>query len=141
MKADELFKELGLGDKEMGEARSWVNYKHFSETIPDILTLSEYIDTVYKHAVTMDAKPHQWFSERYMTERYLQSDVEIGTDYIAKLEERISTLMERMLDTHLLKFLNLCLSVVQKSKLALPKETLIFLNDIYKGKFDTPTYI
>ena len=74
MKASDLFKELGMGDEEMSSAREWVNYKHFSETVPDILSLSEYVDTVYKKAVTIDAKPHQWFSERYMTERYLLSD-------------------------------------------------------------------
>ena len=73
MKASDLFKELGMGDEDMSSAREWVNYKHFSETIPDILSLSEYINTVYKHAVTIDAKPHQWFSERYMIDRYLQS--------------------------------------------------------------------
>ena len=32
-----------MGDEEMDEARSWVNYKHFSETVPDILSLSEYV--------------------------------------------------------------------------------------------------
>ena len=66
MKASDLFKELGMGDEEMNEARNWVNYKHFAETVPDILSLKEYVDTVYKKAVDMDAKPHQWFSERYM---------------------------------------------------------------------------
>ena len=44
MKASDLFKELGMGDEEMNEARSWVNYKHFSETVPDILSLSEYVE-------------------------------------------------------------------------------------------------
>ena len=68
MKASDLFKELGMGDEEMNEARNWVNYKHFSETVPDILSLNEYVDTVYKKAVEMDAKPHQWFSERYMAD-------------------------------------------------------------------------
>ena len=49
-----------MGDEEMNEARNWVNYKHFSETVPDILSLNEYVDTLAK-AVEMDAKPHQWF--------------------------------------------------------------------------------
>ena len=139
MKASDLFKELGMGDEEMNEARNWVNYKHFSETIPDILSLTEYIDTVYKHAVTIDAKPHQWFSERYMTEKYLQSDVSIGSDYITNLEKRIDKIMDKRLgvnfDLHIQKFLELILTVVRKSKLALPKETLVFLNQIYKGKY------
>tara|TARA_B100001057_G_C22851969_1_gene951327 strand:- start:1152 stop:1562 length:411 start_codon:yes stop_codon:yes gene_type:complete len=136
MNAEELFKELGLGDKEMNSAREWVNYKHFSKTIPDILTLSEYIDTVYKHAVTMDAKPHQWFSERYMTERYLESDTDIDSDYISNLEKRVVKILDKnnTLELHIEKFLELILTVVRKSKLALPKETLIVLNEIYKGK-------
>ena len=86
MKASDLFKELGMGDEEMNEARNWVNYKHFAETVPDILSLKEYVDTVYKKAVDMDAKPHQWFSERYMAERYISSKVNIESDYIHKLQ-------------------------------------------------------
>ena len=50
MKESDLFKELGMGDEEMNEARNWVNYKHFSETVPDILKLDEYVDTVYKQS-------------------------------------------------------------------------------------------
>jgi hypothetical protein len=136
MKAEDLFKELGLGDGDMESAREWVNYKHFSKTIPDVLTLSEYLDTVYKKAVTMDAKPHQWFSERYMTERYLESDVIIGEGYITNLVERIDTIFEsgRELELHIQKFLELILNTVEKNKWALTKETLIVLNQIYKGK-------
>ncbi len=137
MKASDLFRELGMGDDEMSEARNWVNYKHFSETVPDVLTLSEYVDTVYKHAVTVDAKPHQWFAEKYMTERYLQSDVGIDSDYITNLEKRICKILQngKIYELHIEKFLELCLGVVRKSLLALPKEVLMFLNQIYKGKY------
>tara|TARA_B110000908_G_C10134773_1_gene393900 strand:+ start:279 stop:692 length:414 start_codon:yes stop_codon:yes gene_type:complete len=136
MKASDLFRELGMGDDEMSEARNWVNYKHFSETVPDILSLSEYVDTVYKHAVTVDAKPHQWFSERYMTEKFLCSDVGIDSDYITNLENRITKILDKhtIMELHIQKFLECTMVVVQKTKLALPKETLIFLNQIYKGK-------
>ena len=136
MKASDLFKELGMGDEEMNEARNWVNYKHFSETVPDILSLSEYVDTVYKHAVSIDAKPHTWFSERYMVDKYLQSNVGIDGGYITKLEERIVKILDKNsnLDLHIQKFLELILSTIQKSKLALSKEALLYLNQIYKRK-------
>jgi hypothetical protein len=136
MNSNELFKQLGLGDEEMESAREWVNYKHFSKTVPDVLTLSEYVNTVYKKAVTLDAKPHQWFSERYMTQRYLESDVVVDSKYIVNLEERIDTIFEsgKELELHIQKFLELILNTVSKNKLALPKETLLFLNEIYKGK-------
>jgi hypothetical protein len=136
MKAEDLFKELGLGDGDMESAREWVNYKHFSKTVPDVLTLSEYLDTVYKKAVTLDARPHQWFSERYMIERYLESDVQIGGGYITNLEERIDKIFEsgKEFELHIQKFLELILNTVAKNKWALTKETLILLNEIYKGK-------
>lgn len=137
MKASDLFRELGMGDDEMSEARNWVSYKHFSETVPDVLTLSEYVDTIYKRAVTVDAKPHQWFSEKYMTERYLQSNIGIGSDYITNLEKRICKILQngKIYELHIEKFLELCLGVVRDSLLALPKEVLMFLNQIYKGKY------
>lgn len=137
MKATDLFRELGMGDDEMSEARNWVSYKHFSETVPDVLTLSEYVDTIYKRAVTVDAKPHQWFSEKYMTERYLQSNIGIDSDYITNLEKRICKILQngKIYELHIEKFLELCLGVVRDSLLALPKEVLMFLNQIYKGKY------
>lgn len=134
MKASDLFKELGMGDEEMNEARNWVNYKHFSETVPEILSLSEYVDTVYKKAVDTDAKPHTWFSERYMTERYLVSNVTIEQDYIHKLQDRVLQIFETDPPLHIQKFLKLCIDVVQKGNTALTKECLIFMNKIYKGK-------
>jgi len=137
MNVSELFKELGLGDSDMESAREWVNYRHFSETVPYVLSLSEYVSTVYKKAVTIDAKPHQWFSERYMADKYLRSDVGIGSDYITNLENRIVKILDKhnSIELHIQKFLELCLTDVQKWKLALSKEALLFLNEIYKGKY------
>ena len=71
MNPKDFFKELGLGDDDLQQAREWVSYKKFASSVPDVLKLDEYVNTVYKHAVDKDAKPHQWFSERYMKEKYL----------------------------------------------------------------------
>jgi len=135
MNASDLFRELGLGDDELNEAREWVNYKHFSDTVPDILTLTEYLETIYKHIVDKDAKPHKWFSERYMSERYLSSNVEVGDEYISKLNERVLKIVERTnhLPPHIDEFLKFIINSVHTSKRALPKECLMFLNSLYKG--------
>ena len=135
MKASDLFKELGMGDEELNEARNWVNYKHFSETVPDILSLNEYVSTVYKKAVEMDAKPHTWFSERYMTERYISSNVSINSDYIHKLQDRVLELLDSEHPPHIHKFLKLCVEIVQKDKKALSKDCLLFMNEIHKRKY------
>jgi hypothetical protein len=48
METNEFFKQLGLGDPDMEKAREWVSYTKFEEAVPDILTLSEFVDTVLK---------------------------------------------------------------------------------------------
>jgi len=134
MKASDLFKELGLGDDELNEAREWVNYKHFAETVPDILQLSEYVDTIYKQVVEKDAKPHKWFSERYMVERYLTSNVVVDGEYLNNLITRVGKIKERTSHLpHIDNFLTLISDTVSTNRKALPKECLLFLNELYKG--------
>lgn len=134
MKASDLFRELGLGDDELNEAREWVNYRHFAETVPDILQLNEYVDTIYKQVVEKDAKPHKWFSERYMVERYLTSDVVVGDEYLDNLNTRVDKIKERTNHLpHIDEFLTLISDTVRTTHKALPKECLMFLNELYKG--------
>ena len=71
MNTSDFFNELGLGDPDMDKAREWVSYRKFANSVPDILTLDEYIDTIYKKVITDNAKPHMWFSQRYMVAKYL----------------------------------------------------------------------
>ena len=47
--------------------------------------------------VDTDARPHTWFSERYMTERYLVSNVKIEQDYIHKLQDRVLQIFETVI--------------------------------------------
>ena len=72
-----------------------------------------------------------------MADKYLRSDVGIGSDYITNLENRIVKILDKhnSIELHIQKFLELCLTDVQKWKLALSKEALLFLNEIYKGKY------
>lgn len=139
MNASDLFRELGLGDNELNEAREWVNYKHFAETVPDVLTLTEYINTIYKRVIDSDAKPHKWFSERYMVEKYLSSNVDVGGEYLSSLKERVSKIKDSTphLYPHISEFLNLIIETVTSNRKALPKHCLIFLNELYRGKQPT----
>jgi len=134
MNPKDFFKQLGLGDDEMNEAREWVNYKHFSETIPDILSLNEYTESVWKRAVDLDAKPHQWFSERYMREKYLVTDIPATDEYIEKMNQRLDDVLERTEESPNVKFIGVCRTIVNEDKFCLSKECLVTLNKIYKGK-------
>ena len=66
-----------------------------------------------------------------------QKDIWIDSDYITNLEKRICKILQngKIYELHIEKFLELCLGVVRKFLLALPKEVLMFLNQIYKGKY------
>ena len=134
MNPKDFFKELGLGDDDLQQAREWVSYKKFASSVPDVLKLKEYVNTVYKHAVDKDAKPHQWFSERYMKEKFLLEDIFITDEYIRKLQDRILQIGEKNPPPHIVKFLAVCIDTVQKENKALSKDCLIFMNQIYKGK-------
>ena len=134
MNPKDFFRELGLGDDELNEARKWVNYKHFENSVPDILSLSEYVDTIYKRAFDKDAKPHQWFSERYLVQRYLYTDIIVTDKYWKGLQERIDKILDKEIEEHHQQFLYFLLDYVELEKKCLSKECLVFLNEIYKGK-------
>jgi len=139
METSEFFKQLGLGDPDMEEAREWVSYTKFEEAVPDILTLSEFVDTVLKKTVTDNAKPHLWFSERYMVSRYLQSNEPASDDYIEQFNSRIVVLKDKLTsadDTynHIHKFLDVLVEQIHTKRMIFPKEVLEYLNQLYKGK-------
>jgi len=139
METNEFFKQLGLGDPDMEKAREWVSYTKFEEAVPDILTLSEFVDTVLKKTVTDDAKPHLWFSERYMISRYLQSNESASDDYIEKFDYRIKVLKDKLQSSddsynHIHKFLDVLVEQLHTKRIIFPKEVLGYLNQLYKGK-------
>lgn len=139
METSEFFKQLGLGDPDMEEAREWVSYTKFEEAVPDILTLSEFVDTVLKKTVTDNAKPHLWFSERYMVSRYLQSNEPASDDYIEQFNSRIVVLKDKLTSSddtynHIHKFLDVLVEQIHTKRMIFPKEVLEYLNQLYKGK-------
>jgi len=139
METSEFFKQLGLGDPDMEEAREWVSYTKFEEAVPDILTLSEFVDTVLKKTVTDNAKPHLWFSERYMVSRYLQSNEPASDDYIEQFNSRIVVLKDKLTSSddtynHIHKFLDVLVEQIHTKRMIFSKEVLEYLNQLYKGK-------
>ena len=93
MDTSDFFKELGLGDPDMEKAREWVSYNQFKNSVPDILTLEEYIDMIYKKVQSADARPHLWFSERYMISKYLTTNESAEDSYVDNVLERIKKLI------------------------------------------------
>ena len=138
MESNELFRELGLGDPEMEEARKWVSYKKFEEAVPDILTLSEFVNTVMKKAVNDNAKPHLWFSQRYMISKYMASGTPATDEYTSEMMKRINILVKHIPNEtpyqHIHTFLNTLTEHLISTRHIMPKEVLEYLNELYKTK-------
>jgi len=138
MKPDELFQQLGHGDAEMKEARDWVSYKKFGDTIPEVLLLDEYVNTVFKKTFSAEQKPQLWFSERYMIELYLQNDIPASDDYIRKMLARIEILKNDIQTTeaflHLHQFLKVLTEHISTKRTIVSKDVLEYLNKLYKTK-------
>jgi hypothetical protein len=129
---------LGLGDPDMEKAREWVSYNQFKNSVPDILTLEEYIDMIYKKVQNNNAKPHIWFSERYMISKYLLTDIPADDYYINNVFERIQKLSNQIPKeskfAHIHTFLNTLTEHLTTKRTTLPKEVLAYLNNLYKTK-------
>ena len=138
MNTSDFFKELGLGDPDMEKAREWVSYNHFKNSVPDILTLEEYIDMIYKKLQNADARPHLWFSERYMISKYLTTKESVDDSYVDNVLERIkklsSSIPKESNFNHIHSFLDALTEHISTKRTILPKEVLIYLNKLYKTK-------
>jgi len=134
----DLFKQLGLGDPDMAKAREWVSYNQFKNSVPDILSLEEYIDMIYKRVQNNNAKPHLWFSERYMISTYLVTDDIADDSYIDNVLHRIEKLNNRIPNEsnfeHIHSFLNTLKEHISTKRTILPKQVLVYLNKLYKTK-------
>ena len=138
MNSNDLFKQLGMGDPEMKKARDWVSYKKFEQSVPTILTLEEFVNTVLKKSIMMDAKPQLWFSERYMVSKYIDSDTTMNDDYVDKMLDRINILHKSIQSSdefrHIHQFLNVLVEHISTNRTVVPKEVLEYLNKLYKTK-------
>ncbi len=138
MNTSDFFKELGLGDPDMEKAREWVSYNQFKNSVPDILTLEEYIDMIYKKVQNVDARPHLWFSERYMISKYLTTKEPAEDSYVDNVLERIKKLSSSVPKesnfNHIHSFLDTLADHISTKRTILPKEVLVYLNKLYKTK-------
>jgi hypothetical protein len=138
LNTSDFFKELGLGDPEMEKAREWVSYNQFKNSVPDILSLEEYIDMIYKKVQNDNARPHLWFSERYMISKYLSTDILGDDSYVDNVLERIkklsSSIPKESNFQHIHSFLDTLTNHISTKRTILPKEVLIYLNKLYKTK-------
>ena len=138
MNTSDFFKELGLGDPDMEKAREWVSYNQFKNSVPDILTLEEYIDMIYKKVQNVDARPHLWFSERYMISKYLTTKEPAEDSYVDNVLERIKKLSSSVPKesnfNHINSFLDTLADHISTKRTILPKEVLVYLNKLYKTK-------
>jgi len=138
MNSNDLFKQLGMGDPEMKKARDWVSYKKFEQSVPTILTLDEFVNTVLKKSIIADAKPQMWFSERYMVSKYIHSDTDVNDAYVDKMLDRISILHKSIQSSdefkHIHQFLNILVEHISTKRTAVPIVVLEYLNKLYKTK-------
>jgi len=138
LNTSDFFKELGLGDPDMEKAREWVSYNQFKNSVPDILTLEEYIDMIYKKVQNVDARPHLWFSERYMISKYLTTKEPAEDSYVDNVLERIkklsSSIPKESNFNHIHSFLDTLADHISTKRTILPKEVLVYLNKLYKTK-------
>lgn len=138
MESSDLFKQLGLGDPDMEKAREWVSYKKFENSVPDILTLSEFIDTVFKKAYSDNVKPHLWFSERYMISHYIANSDSASDEYVDNMVSKLELIRQRIPSDnefqHLHLFLNKLNEYICTTRTLIPKNVLTYLNTLYKTK-------
>ena len=122
----------------MEKAREWVSYNQFKNSVPDILTLEEYIDIIYKKVQSADARPHLWFSERYMISKYLTTKEPAEDSYVDNVLERIKKLSSSVPKesnfNHIHSFLDTLADHISTKRTILPKEVLVYLNKLYKTK-------
>lgn len=135
MTPSELFSQLGHGDDEMNDIRGKIAYDNFDKSIPDDVSLKEYINTIYRNNIDSDNHQNIYFSEIYMIRNYLMSDLAVDDEYWEKVSNRIENIREthpelpRYIDSFLLLIDNITVNR------ALTKEALLYMNDIYKGKY------
>lgn len=134
MDSSKLFDKFSEGDSDMQSAR-----KRVSSATSVKYTLVEYIDTIYKNTfIVSTIFTDTDFIEVYMIKTYVETDELASDEYVSKMITRIDTLINSIPKLnehpHTYRFLNLLKQHIRSNKTILSKETLVYLNDLYKGK-------
>lgn len=134
MDSSKLFDKFSEGDSDMQSAR-----KRVSSATSVKYTLVEYIDTIYKNtSIVSTIFTDTDFIEVYMIKTYVETDELASDEYVSKMITRIDTLINSIPKLnehpHTYRFLNLLKQHIRSNKTILSKETLVYLNDLYKGK-------
>ena len=135
MTPSELFSQLVHGDDEMADIRGKIAYDNFDKSVPDDISLKDYINTIYRKNIDDTNQQNIFFSEIYMIRNYMLSDVVVDDNYWNNLSDKISQIRETQseLPKHIDGILTLIGNVTANR--ALTKEVLLYLNDIYKGNY------
>jgi hypothetical protein len=135
MTPSELFSQLVYGDDEMADIRGKIAYDNFDKSVPDDISLKEYINTIYRKNIDDTNQQNIYFSEIYMIRNYMLSDVVVDDEYWNNLSDKISQIRETQRE--LPKHINGVLALIDniKANRALTKEVLLYLNDVYKGNY------
>tara|TARA_R110000803_G_scaffold8577_14_gene27450 strand:+ start:1017 stop:1457 length:441 start_codon:yes stop_codon:yes gene_type:complete len=144
MNTSEFFKQLGLTDPELNDARELVSYKKFEEVIPDVLLLSEFVDTVFREAIAGDDKSHIWFSQKYMISKYFTTDIIADDAYVSLMLGKIK-LAQTTIETsdefsHIHRFFTVLIDYLITQQKVLSKGVLNYLNILYKTKGRVANY-
>jgi len=139
MKPSELFKKLGVGVSSSNSENRMPDYSTFQDAVPDILTLEEFVNLIYKKVVKDNSNPHRYFSERYIRDEYLSTDICANNDYVLEFTNKMLLLQQRIdlkKHKHLSEFIVLVVNHLANKRTVISKHCLEFLNKIYKTKGD-----
>jgi len=139
MKPSDLFNKLSedYDDDEKAE-REELLYKKFKSYIPTILSIDEFVNSVLRRSVETNDKQKLYFSQKYMLDTYVNSNIECDETYTTKFTEKMDTLAEVIpyepIYEHIHIFINIITQYVITEQKVVPLVVLEYINTLYKNK-------